>query len=250
MESGSIGDYTVGTDNKVVLTFNSEIEGLFDVGGTFNVTSKLSSTKVTGTTTQELLFPIAGNLNNTIVIKVHPKGGTSITKDGIPQPQKYNPSSILWTVDVNTVQDEVYKAVVTDSLPAGLELDPSSIEVYKLAVDVQGNTSQGAQIGSDQYDASGSTASSLNVKFNNTIKDAYRVKFSTKITDTSVKKISLIPLHLLVKESIRVLQRRLILCGEHRWRRLPESSMRVMKPFLGKSDSTIMNRLLQLPMLY
>ncbi|MFC6652810.1 collagen binding domain-containing protein [Paenibacillus rhizoplanae] len=187
VESGSIGDYTVGTDNKVVLTFNSEIEGLFDVGGTFNVTSKLSSTKVTGTTTQELLFPIAGNLNNTIVIKVHPKGGTSITKDGIPQPQKYNPSSILWTVDVNTVQDEVYKAVVTDSLPAGLELDPSSIEVYKLAVDVQGNTSQGAQIGSDQYDASGSTASSLNVKFNNTIKDAYRVKFSTKITDTSVK---------------------------------------------------------------
>ncbi|MEK3875834.1 SpaA isopeptide-forming pilin-related protein [Paenibacillus sp. FSL M7-0420] len=187
VESGSIGDYTVGTDNKVVLTFNSEIEGLFDVGGTFNVTSKLSSTKVTGTTTQELLFPIAGNLNNTIVIKVHPKGGTSITKDGIPQPQKYNPSSILWTVDVNTVQDEVYKAVVTDSIPTGLELDPSSIKVYKLAVDVQGNASQGAQIGLDQYDASGSTASSLNVKFNNTIKDAYRVTFSTKITNTSAK---------------------------------------------------------------
>ncbi|MEK4044516.1 SpaA isopeptide-forming pilin-related protein [Paenibacillus sp. FSL H8-0048] len=187
VESGSIGTYAVGTDNKVVLTFNSEIEGLFNVGGTFNVTSKLSSTKVTGTTTQELLFPIAGNLNNTIVIKVHPKGGTSITKDGIPQPQKYNPSSILWTVDVNTVQDEVYKAVVTDSLLAGLELDLSSIEVYKLAVDVQGNTSQQGKISSDQYDASGSTASSLNLKFTNTITDAYRVKFSTKITDTAVK---------------------------------------------------------------
>ncbi|WP_340021905.1 SpaA isopeptide-forming pilin-related protein [Paenibacillus sp. FSL K6-1096] len=187
VDSGSIGTYTVGTDNKVVLTFNSEIEGLFNVGGTFNLTSTLSSTKVTGTTTQELLFPIAGNLSNTIVIKVHPKGGTSIVKDGIPQPQKYNPSSILWTVDVNTVQDEVYKAVVTDSIPAGLELDPSSIKVYKLAVDVQGNASQGAEIGSDQYDASSSTASSLNVKFYNTITDAYRVKFSTKITDTSVK---------------------------------------------------------------
>ncbi|OMF89277.1 hypothetical protein BK146_23405, partial [Paenibacillus sp. FSL R7-0333] len=187
VDSGSIGDFVVGTDNKVVLTFNSEIEGLFDVGGTFNVTSKLSSTKVTGTTTQELLFPIAGNLNNTIVIKVHPKGGTSITKDGIPQPQKYNPSSILWTVDVNTVQDEVYKAVVTDSILAGLELDLSTIKVYKLAVDVQGNTTPGVEIGSDQYNASSSTASSLNVKFNNTIKDAYRVTFSTKITNTSAK---------------------------------------------------------------
>ncbi|WP_238655052.1 SpaA isopeptide-forming pilin-related protein [Paenibacillus piscarius] len=187
VDSGSIGTYKVGTDNKVVLTFNSEIEGLFDVGGTFNVTSKLSSTKVTGTTTQELLFPIAGNQANTIVIKVHPKGGTSIVKDGIPQPQKYNPSSILWTVDVNTVQDEVYKAVVTDSIPAGLELDPSTIEVYKLAVDVQGNTTQQGKIGSDQYDASGSTVNNLNLKFYNTITDAYRVTFSTKITNTSAK---------------------------------------------------------------
>lgn len=185
--SGKIGTYKVGTDNKVVLTFIKDIEGLFNVGGTFNVTSKLSSTKVTGTTTQELLFPIAGNLNNTIVIKVHPKGGTSITKDGIPQPQKYNPSSILWTVNVNTVQDEVYKAVVTDSIPAGLELDLSSIEVYKLEVDVQGKVTHRTQIGSDQYDPSGSTTSSLNVKFFNTITDAYQVTFSTKITNTTLK---------------------------------------------------------------
>lgn len=75
-----MGTYAVGTDNTVVLTFNKNIEGLFDIKGNLWVESKLSKTRVTGSTTQQLLFPIAGNASNSITINVQPNNGAAIKK--------------------------------------------------------------------------------------------------------------------------------------------------------------------------
>ncbi|AIQ45579.1 hypothetical protein R70723_06450 [Paenibacillus sp. FSL R7-0273] len=179
-----MGTYAVGTDNKVVLTFNKNIEGLFDIKGNLWVESKLSKTNVTGSTTQQLLFPIAGNASNSITINIQPNNGAAIKKGGVPKPQKYNATSIEWTVDVNRLLNKVDNASVTDSFPAGLNLDTVSIAVYGLTVDVQGGVTQGGQISPAEYDTSASTGSKLDLKFNNSINEAYRLKFSTKITDT------------------------------------------------------------------
>ncbi|MBY0014230.1 collagen binding domain-containing protein, partial [Paenibacillus typhae] len=180
-----VGTYTVGSDNKVVFKFNKNIDGLFDIKGSFWVESKLSSTTVTGSTTQVLPFPIAGNASNTITLQIQPNNGKAVSKSGVPLPQKYNASAIEWTVDVNTSLSRLANASVTDTIPTGLDLNTVSIAVYGLNVDVQGNVTQGGQLDPALYDTSASTARNLNLKFNNTINEAYRVKFSTRITDTS-----------------------------------------------------------------
>ena len=178
-----IGTYSVGTDNKVVFTFNKNIEGLMSRGGTFWVESTLSSTKVTGSTEQTLSLPVTGNASNSITLNVQPLNGAAITKAGKRLPQDYNPDSIEWTVDVNTSLSTINNAVVTDALQAGLELDISSIAVYNLNVDVLGNLTQGGQVSAGQYDTSASDPANLELKFGNTINEAYRVKFTTKITN-------------------------------------------------------------------
>ncbi|MFE4710754.1 collagen binding domain-containing protein [Paenibacillus sp. NPDC056722] len=181
-----IGTYNVGPDNKVVLTFNKNIEGLFDVKGTFNIESILSSTRISGSTQQVIPFPIAGDANNSFVLHLKPKGGTSIKKEGTPKPQKYNPERIEWSVDVNTSLDEIHNAIVTDILEQGLELDLNSISVYKLDVNVKGEATENGALNAGEFDTTGSDASKLNLKFAaNPIKEAYRIKFSTKITDSA-----------------------------------------------------------------
>ncbi|KUP26062.1 hypothetical protein AWJ19_00825 [Paenibacillus sp. DMB5] len=180
-----VGTYTVGSDNKVVFKFNKNIDGLFDIKGSFWVESKLSSTTVTGSTTQVLPFPIAGNASNSITLQIQPNNGKAVSKSGVPLPQKYNASTIEWTVDVNTSLSRLANASVTDTIPTGLDLNTVSIAVYGLNVDVQGNVTQGGQLDPALYDTSASTARNLNLKFNNTLNEAYRVKFSTSITDTS-----------------------------------------------------------------
>ncbi|NUU59324.1 collagen binding domain-containing protein, partial [Paenibacillus agri] len=181
-----IGTYNVGPDNKVVLTFNKNIEGLFNVKGTFNIESILSSTRISGSTQQVIDFPIAGNDKNYFVINIKPNNGASIKKSGTPKPQKYNPEKIDWTIDVNTSLDEIHNALVTDILEQGLELDLNSISVYKLDVDVKGNATENGALNAGEFDTTGSDASKLNLKFaSDPIKEAYRIKFSTKITDSA-----------------------------------------------------------------
>lgn len=185
-----IGTYTVGTDNKVLFTFNKNIEGLMNRGGTFWIESTLSSTKITGSTEQILAFPIAGNAGNSITLNIQPNNGTAIRKDGTLLPQTYNPQSMEWTVDVNTSLDHITDALVTDIIPAGLELDVDSISVYGLNVDVQGNVTQGGPVSPGLYDTDGSDLTRLNLKFNNAINEAYRVKFSTRIINTDTARFT------------------------------------------------------------
>ncbi|MEK3701769.1 SpaA isopeptide-forming pilin-related protein [Paenibacillus sp. FSL R10-2199] len=183
--ANGIGTYTVGADNKVVFVFNENIEGLLDIKGTFWVESTLSSTTVTGSTTQVLHFPIAGNANNSITLQVQPSNGKAITKTGTPMPQKYNASSIDWTVDVNTLLNKLDNAVITDPMQTGLELDPASIAVYALTVDVKGNLTLGGQVSSALYDTTASDLTKLDLRFNNSINEAYRIKFTTKNISTT-----------------------------------------------------------------
>ncbi|MEK5495092.1 SpaA isopeptide-forming pilin-related protein [Paenibacillus sp. FSL R7-0297] len=183
--ANGIGTYTVGADNKVVFVFNENIEGLLDIKGTFWVESTLSSTTVTGSTTQVLHFPIAGNANNSITLQVQPSNGKAITKTGTPMPQKYNASSIDWTVDVNTLLNKLDNAVITDPMQTGLELDPASIAVYALTVDVKGNLTLGGQVSSALYDTTASDLTKLDLKFKNSINEAYRIKFTTKNISTT-----------------------------------------------------------------
>ncbi|WP_379132733.1 collagen binding domain-containing protein [Paenibacillus sp. sgz500958] len=182
-----IGTYSVTPDNKVTLTFNEHIEGLFNVGGTFRIQSTLSSTKMTGSTRQELLFPIQGNAANSIVLNFHPLGGTSIKKSGTPQPQQYNPERIDWVIDVNTALDTINNAVIKDNLPSGLELNETSIAVYGLDVNVNGTVAEQAALPADQYSTDGSADDKLVLSFNESpLTKAYRVKFSTSITNSDL----------------------------------------------------------------
>lgn len=100
-------------------------------------------------------------------------------------PQKYNASSIDWTVDVNTLLNKLDNAVITDPMQTGLELDPASIAVYALTVDVKGNLTLGGQVSSALYDTTASDLTKLDLRFNNSINEAYRIKFTTKNISTT-----------------------------------------------------------------
>ncbi|KHL94418.1 hypothetical protein QW71_18235 [Paenibacillus sp. IHB B 3415] len=183
--TGDVGTYTVKTDNLVIFNFNNISDYYSQIKGTFWVQLKLSQTRTTGSTVQVLPFPIAGNANNEITIHIKPAKGDIITKSGIPLPQKYNANKIEWTVDVNTLLNKLSDAAITDPMLDGQELDLSSIAVYPLAVNINGDLTQGSQpVSTGLYSTEGSDSTQLNLKFNNPVSEAYRVKFTTKLPVT------------------------------------------------------------------
>ncbi|WP_040952759.1 collagen binding domain-containing protein [Gorillibacterium massiliense] len=118
-----------------------------------------------------------GNAADTVSFKI----GTPLTKSGAASID-YTDKHINWTVDVNTGQKSIVGAHLVDTIAAGHKLDTSSVKIYPLTFDNNGNPTKGAEVTSS-YTVN-KTASSIDVDFGN-ITSAFRIEYTTTITDVN-----------------------------------------------------------------
>ncbi|GAA0355603.1 collagen binding domain-containing protein [Bacillus horti] len=176
-----IGTFTVTeSDNRVIMLFNDFVNSFSNIGGTLEVWSIINENLQSVTSEVEIYFPLFGS-GKTIPIKLKPYGGSLISKSGEAD-RVYNGKEIIWTVDINTGLEEISNALVTDEIISGLELDISSIAVYRLNVSLDGDRTLGALVDSSDYTDS-SAADTLEIGFGfGDIDSAYRIIYTTDIT--------------------------------------------------------------------
>ncbi|WP_025700555.1 collagen binding domain-containing protein, partial [Paenibacillus forsythiae] len=187
-DEGDVGSFTVNKDNHlVVMTFNSFIESHDNVHGTLSLRTKFDKEVIKGSTVQEILFPVNGD-TQVVTLRFKPNVASTIEKKGTPE--GYNAQSIAWSVDVNKTLDSVYGAELSDPIPAGLTADTATAAVYQLDVQLDGTASQGALVDSAKYTLAVQDGA-LKLKFaDSPITGAYRLVFSTAITDLSKTKFT------------------------------------------------------------
>ncbi|USK43597.1 Cna B-type domain-containing protein [Cytobacillus oceanisediminis] len=177
--SGKLGEYgtfTVSTDGTVVFTFNENIEAHSDIDGWIEVYS-LIDRHLEGGTTQKIVVPIKGETVKELILNFEPKNGNSIDKRGTPN-QKYNASSIAWEIDFNKNQDVLAGAQLLDPIDdPNQEFIAGSMKIYKLDVQLNGSVNLGEEV-TEKYKGT------FPIDFGNINRDAYRVVFDTRITDS------------------------------------------------------------------
>lgn len=173
-DGDSVGSFNVTTKGHVTMTFNKFVEEHSQIGGMLQINTEFSKEILTGSTEVKIPFPING-ADQVIVVFIKPQKGTAISKKGEVQKNQ----QVNWTVDVNTNLKHVQNGVLTDPIPAGLTLDPNSIHVYELNVNVDGSTKVGQEITSG-YQLTTNPAD-FKITFDQSIRSAYRVTYSTSV---------------------------------------------------------------------
>lgn len=178
---GSYGDYTVYPNGHVVMVFNDNASEKSNVNGALQVHTQFNSQTITGSTQQQINFPISSPVTLTIPFKPS-KTMDSIDKQGTPD-KSINPGNINWIVNINETENKLTNAKVTDPTLTGLSLNTNSIKVYPLTVNVDGSTTVGTTpVPTSDYTVQDSDGN-LEIDFNNPISSAYQIQYSTAITD-------------------------------------------------------------------
>ncbi|PRR79050.1 Collagen binding domain protein [Clostridium liquoris] len=123
--------------------------------------------------------------------KVTVTKGKTIEKKGTVD-KSFNGKKITWTIDINKSLSDVKGAIVKDSIEAGLSLDKSSIKVYKLTLDDNGNVIEKSPVNASDYTVeydSNDKPLSFQVKLGN-ISDAYQIEYDTEITNMTKTKFT------------------------------------------------------------
>ncbi|WP_302804292.1 collagen binding domain-containing protein [Schleiferilactobacillus harbinensis] len=143
---GDYGTYSIAADGTVKFTFNSDVENVNHIEGTFSYTSTISSDSSSGkedividTTTGPVTIPIV----------VQPSGGNDIAKTGQltgANTSGNNPTGITWNVTINTNGQELENATISDPMPSDttntVPTTLKSVSVYPLTVDLNGNVTK------------------------------------------------------------------------------------------------------------
>lgn len=176
---GEVGTYEVSPEGTVTFTFNDSIEDNEELKGYFFVWREFDESKFEGGTQQEIVFEFIETDKFTIPVHFKSKSNNEIEKRGIKD-KGMNPNEISWEVDFNIGEKKIENALFTDELPDGLELIKDSIEVYPVEVQLDGSVIPGSQLTDVTPHFNGST---FELQFGD-IDSAYRVKYTTKITNT------------------------------------------------------------------
>ncbi|MDN6900642.1 SpaA isopeptide-forming pilin-related protein [Oenococcus sicerae] len=178
---GDYGTYSISDTGKVTFTFNSNVENVSDVSGTFDYNQSQINVTVPGKTTIDI--PVKSG-NQTTNIVVNPTGGDDISKAGSLSASA-NPKQVIWDVTVNTDGEELKNAKVTDPMPTGTTLSKTTI--FPLTIDMQGNvTGTGAALteGTDYIvDANGT------VQFIGAYADTYsafKIEYTTDVNADTI----------------------------------------------------------------
>ncbi|PDY43207.1 collagen-binding protein [Bacillus wiedmannii] len=178
-----IGEFVVGLDGKVTMTFNEYVEDHPNIAGDLKVGTEFNKVKITGTTEQKIPFPIKEK-DVIIELDFKPNVKESVNKKGVPD-RPINTNQINWKVEMNKTKDKLTNAVFQDNIPNGASLNEDSIKVYYLEVDINGKTTRGAEVPKEEYELT-SSSDKLNIAFKQETNKAYEIEYATKITDESV----------------------------------------------------------------
>ena len=178
--AGGVGTFRISADGLVTFTFNEEInDGAAVNNGTFHVWREFKRSNSSESTKQELKFLVEEETLYTI--PVHFKvNGAPMTKIATSN-KTMNPTEMSWVIDFNKAEQTITNAILHDELPH--ELTVENLKIYKLNVSLNGNVTEGEEV-TASYTPS-STTGNFEISFGN-ISDAYRVKYTTPITDTSI----------------------------------------------------------------
>ncbi|MFC3770789.1 collagen binding domain-containing protein [Paenibacillus sp. GCM10012303] len=180
---GTVGHFTVSRDGKVVMTFNDYVESHSNVSGKLEIRTEFKKEVINGSTEVIIAIPVKGGVQ-TVIVHLKPKGGKLIDKQG----QAAGKNQIDWKIQINKSLDTVKKAVVSDTLPGGLELIADSVKVYHLQVNGDGSAVTGALVDSSEYTVETNGTGAFKVLFRDeTISKAYEVHASTRITGDQTK---------------------------------------------------------------
>jgi len=178
-EDEPFGTFKVDKATHVVtMTFSGAVSK-DQVAGQIGLKTTFNLEEFKDNTGAPITIPIQGK-DETFNYIFKPKGDT-IVKQG--KPNRYNPTEIAWTIDVNKKLDSIENAVVTDKIPEGLELDKGTIAVKKIKnVKLDGTpVVEEDPIDPNEYSIENSTTTHLELSFNDLIDSAYRIEFTTKI---------------------------------------------------------------------
>ncbi|MFP7254338.1 SpaA isopeptide-forming pilin-related protein [Terribacillus goriensis] len=173
----TVGTYKLSMDGTVVMTFNDNITKLSNVKGTLHFWTEFKE-EIVGSVEQEIVFTIKEEAVDTIPVRFQPKPGNAIDKSGKTD-RGYNAKEITWTVDFNKQLKTIENAVLKDPLADNQQLQPDSINVYKLDVQLDGTVKQGELVDPSAYTVQ---EEPFEISFGQ-LKDAYRVEFKADITD-------------------------------------------------------------------
>ncbi|MDP4097637.1 SpaA isopeptide-forming pilin-related protein [Paenibacillus sp. P96] len=175
----SVGEFTVDINGHVVMKFNSNVEQYSEIGGKLEIHIVFSTETIKGSVEVPIYFPIKGGVQ---VVKVNfePKDGNLLKKAGVA----VKDTNIDWTLDINTSLAKISKAEVTDQIPQGLTLDPGSIHVYRLQVNLDREPELGTEVTQDHYTLTTEPdGSAFRLAFTEpSIDSAYRIVYSTLVT--------------------------------------------------------------------
>lgn len=177
-----VANAVITTDKQVQLTFTEFVETHSNINGWMEIISTLDEEEVEVEDGEAILEPIEDEGEIRIPIEEVNKNKT-IEKKGTPN-KSYNGDEINWEVIINKNKTSLNGAKVTDALPKGTEYKEGSLKVTKLKVDLNGNI-----LGDiEEVDVTGETVkdSMLNIPLDD-IKSAYRIEYTTKVTDDEEK---------------------------------------------------------------
>ncbi len=175
------GTYEVSMDGTVVFTFNSLIEVNSNVSGTFKAETKFSEQTIVGSTKQVLEFPLKDGLKK-VPIHFQTDIGSEIDKSGLPN-KPLNPDQIHWSIAFNKGERSIENAILSEQLPAGLELAAGTVKLYGLTMNLDGTSQKGDLIDEDEYEVVPMPDGSFEIRFKHPISGAYIAEFTTNITD-------------------------------------------------------------------
>ncbi|HHY28171.1 MAG TPA: collagen binding domain-containing protein, partial [Desulfitobacterium dehalogenans] len=187
---GEYATYTISGGN-VVITFNDKIRYIGEGGsggletiGSFAIKARFEAAG--GNTALEQVLVLPGS--ETITLHFQPIGGKVIEKKVTPENGGMSSSVVDWTVNVNTVMDDLGLSpgkVFVDTLTGNHEYKPGSIEVTRYVLDTAG-------VRSDDVEVTTSSAITIaenkkSFTLNLTDKYAYEIKYQTIPGDTDEK---------------------------------------------------------------
>lgn len=179
-----VGRFTVDRQGNVVLTFNDYVENHSNVTGTLQIQTELNTEMVKGSTEITVVTPVKGG-EQTVVIQLAPPAAPALEKQGRVEPT--NSKLITWTLDMNKGLESFSGAVITDPMPAGLQLQNESIQVVQLRVNGDGSTTIGELLDPSRYTVELMQENKgFQIRFNDVnINSAYRIEYATQIDDQS-----------------------------------------------------------------
>lgn len=179
----SVGTYVVTPEGQVTFTFNKEIENQ-EMDGYFFVWREFDASKLSNNTKQDMIVKV---YDENITIPVHFKSNSNREIDKAGKPDKaMNPGRIDWSVDFNKGERVIKNPLFKDTPDAGLTLDPASLKVHTLQVQLDGKVVEKDPVAEDQYVLK-QTGDGFELQFSGQSDQAYRVKYATTIDVPSNK---------------------------------------------------------------